>query len=232
MNDHTFDEKDASDWINIVESPGARIRETDIYPLLKEWINSIAPSTILEIGAGQGICSEYIDLDNRTYTGVEPSPFLLARAKQLYPQTNRHFLHGSAYHLPFSTSAFDAAFSVAVWHLLDDLHKASGELNRVLKRDGRFLIITANPAAYSAWTDAYTETTLKGRRFLGSVRRPDNSIAQDTLYLHTVEEITEALTSSHCALERIETFRNVNASGGPGKFLLLTGTNSNFSRPR
>jgi hypothetical protein len=58
-------------------------------------------------------------------TGVEPSPYLVERAKQLYPQPNRNFILGNAYALPFSDGTFDAAFSVTVWHLLSDLQTAA-----------------------------------------------------------------------------------------------------------
>ena len=77
--------------------------------------------------AGQGICSDKIDLGARTYTGIDLSPILIDRAERLYNAENRHFLTGSIYDLPFADNSFDAVFSVNLWHLMADLRKASAE---------------------------------------------------------------------------------------------------------
>ena len=231
MDDHTFDRRAATDWIEVVESDSARVREGDIFPLLIAWINEIAPGDILDVGSGQGICSIKIELDPCNYVGVEPSSFLVDRAKTLYCRGNRKFLEGNVYHLPFSPSAFDAAFSIAVWHLLSDLEQATSELSRVLRPSGNFLIITANPGAYSAWTGAYRDARTDGRRFEGTVKRPDNSISQDVLYLHTLREITDALKAADLQIEAIETFRAVEGSGEPGKFVLIRGTKRPAAEP-
>jgi SAM-dependent methyltransferase len=224
MDDKTFnDRRIALAWIGTVEAESARIRDEDIYPRLKTWLNRVSPLEILEIGSGQGVCSDKIDLDGRTYIGLEPSPFLVDRAKELYSSENRHFLSGSAYHLPFADGVFDAAFSVAVWHLFSDLGKAAEELNRVLRPNGNFLIITANPAAYSLWTDRYSETKLEGRRFKGNVRSDDGSVLNDVLYLHTNDEIQASLQGAGLAILDIETFRTSEKSAGQKYFMSIAG---------
>lgn len=207
MDDKNFtDPLDAKEWIDIVESAG--IRDLDIYPRLRAWIDEVSPAQILEIGSGQGICSDKIDLHDRVYTGVEPSPFLLERAKELYRSPSRRFVCGSAYALPFADKSFDACFSIAVWHLLSDPGKASAELSRVLKGDGKFLIVTANPGAYSAWTGRYTSAKWEGRRFEGTLCQPDKPHTLDVLYLHTLDEILHALTAANLDTATTETFRN------------------------
>ena len=104
----TDDEKIARDWINAVERN--RVREADIYPQLKAWVHQISATDILDVGCRQGICSDKIDLRLRNYTGIDLSPILIDRAKQLYNSENRHFLTGSIYDLPFS--AGDIAHSL------------------------------------------------------------------------------------------------------------------------
>ena len=59
--------------------------------------------------------------------------------------------------MPFLDETFDAAFSVSVWHLISDLKKAAEELSRILKSHEQFLSISANPAAYSLWTELYQD---------------------------------------------------------------------------
>ena len=201
MDDRTFDEKSAREWVAVIEAAQTSPRDQDIYPQLNAWIARTQPATLLEIGAGQGICSDKIDLANRQYTGVEPSPFLRERANERYARDDRRFVDGSAYALPFEAATFDAAFSVAVWHLLADLETAARELRRVLR--GSFLIITANPGRYDAWTTRYLETRLDGRRLEG---RSAGSV--NVLYLHTLEEIIGSLDAAGLRVRTTNTFRD------------------------
>src|ERR1019366_172570 len=92
-----------------------------------------------------------------------------------------------------------------------------------LKDNGHFLIITANPGAYSAWTGLYGNTKLDGRRFEGTAQHPDGLVSPDVLYLHSLDEIAHAFETAHCTVEGIETFRAFDGSAGEGKFVLVKG---------
>jgi ubiquinone/menaquinone biosynthesis C-methylase UbiE len=208
LDDRNFDQKTALEWIRTIEAETSRIRKKDLYPLLNHWIHLTSPSKILEIGSGQGVCSEKLDLRGLSYTGLEPSSFLVERARKLYSSENRNFLVGSVYDLPFSNALFDAAFSVAVWHLLSDLSKAARELSRVLKPQGAFLIVTANPETYSEWVKPYSEIQRSGPRLEGKVTCSDGSTSSDILYLYTFTEIRESLMAAGLQIERTESFRN------------------------
>jgi ubiquinone/menaquinone biosynthesis C-methylase UbiE len=142
MDDRHFDRKSAEEWINTIESEGGKIREQDIYPLLQKWIWDNDLTNVLDLGCGQGVCSSKMP-DHTLYTGVDPSPILLERAKSLYP--DRKFIGGSAYKMPVPDQSIDGVFSIALWHLLSDLEKAARELARILRDGGHFLIITAEP---------------------------------------------------------------------------------------
>jgi ubiquinone/menaquinone biosynthesis C-methylase UbiE len=200
MDDRRFDQETAMEWIKAIESAKG-VRNTDIYPNLNGWINGISPSEVLEVGAGQGVCSDKIDLTNRNYTGAEPSPYLLERAMQLYPQASKKFVLGSAYALPFSDGTFDAAFSVAVWHLLSDLQTAANELSRVLSEKGSFYIITANPNADFVWKNL--------------------ADPKDVLYFHSVDELENSFKSARLGHFERQTFRS--SPEGPDLFLAIKG---------
>ena len=161
----------ARDWIALIEGEPGRIREQDIYPRIKAWSEGFKPPEVLEIGCGQGICSQQLSSAARQYTGVELSVPLLARAQQLYSGPERKFILGSALALPFPTGRFAGAFSVTVWFLLSDIKQASRELSRILMPGGQFLILTANPQGYANWTSRYTHSKIEGRRFEGRVTR-------------------------------------------------------------
>lgn len=68
------------DWIHTIESEKSLIRETDLYPMLRQWVDDSSPETILEIGCGQGACSNKFDLAKRHYTGLDSSSYLVNRA--------------------------------------------------------------------------------------------------------------------------------------------------------
>jgi SAM-dependent methyltransferase len=207
MDDRRFDQNSAQEWISTVEGEHSNVRERDLYPHLRDWVANIKPQTILDVGCGQGICSEKIELDGRKYTGVDPSRFLLERAKKLYRQKNKQFVCGDIYALPFGEDSFDAAFSVAVWHLLENKVKAASELSRVLKGEKHFMIVAANPANYDEWIKNYTSATREGSRFEGRTKQMDGSESIDILYLHSLDEILESLKMAHLKVEKISTFR-------------------------
>ena len=224
MDDRTFDEKNAQTWMATVENEKNQARSEDIYPRLKQWAERIVPAQVLDIGCGQGICAEQIGLGSQ-YTGVDPSSFLIGRARSRHSRANRSFVEGNIYQLPFEEQSFDAAFSISVWHLLQDPARASSELARVLKPGGHFLLITANPDSYERWKALYRDGVSNGKRFEGVLQlpgQPESSGLRDVLYLHTLREIEEALGQSGLLPKLTETFRPASP-GGPGTYLLLRG---------
>ena len=223
MDDRTFDHKTAQEWIEGVEGGTNRIRDQDVYPILRAWVEHASPQQILEIGCGQGVCSDHIDLKGRRYTGVDPSPFMLERAKKLYESQSRRFLSGNAYDLPFPGGLFDGAFSVMVWHLLSDLGKAAAELSRVLKNAGHFLVITANPDSYSEWKELYTNAKLEGQRFEGDMKLTGDRVAHDVLYLHTLDDLSGSLRSAHLKIDRVEKFRKSKKGQGEEYLVSISG---------
>lgn len=217
------DKRISDDWIKTVESEKGRVRELDIYPALKTWSKNILQGDILEIGCGQGICSEKIDLENKNYIGIDSSQLLLKRARELYRDNHRSFVSGSAYDLPFSENSFEGAFSVVVWHLLSDLRRAASEINRVLKVGGYFLIVTSNPDAYPEWTARYMNKRFDGQRFEGDYCLDDGSLVHEVLYLHTLDELKASLEESGLSINKIETFRKSKAPNWPNLFLSVEG---------
>jgi ubiquinone/menaquinone biosynthesis C-methylase UbiE len=222
MNDNSFDDPEvARHWIQSIESDGARIRETDIYPLLREWISSQSVTAVLEIGCGQGASSTAIPPEVN-YIGIDPSAFLLTRANELNIRPNLQFRSGNAYALPFTDQTFDAIYSITVWHLLKDIEKAGSELARVLKTNGNFLIITANPEAYGLWDKIFTESKRDGNRLEGTIIEAGKVVAKDVLYLHTLDELIQTFQNVGLTTLKTDTFR-LDPESGLNRFIAISG---------
>jgi SAM-dependent methyltransferase len=207
MDDRTFDENTALQWIEAVEASKVSIRDNDIYPTVRSWLTDRKITKALEIGSGQGICSDKIDLSLCDYTGIEPSPMMTERAKELYSGKNRNFQLGNAYSLPFPSSTFDGCFSILVWHLLSDLRLANQELSRVIKPGGNFLIITANPDSYSAWKGFYKKFKIDGNRLEGTMQLTERQESHDVLFLHEKDELLNSLQDAGLRIDGTKTFR-------------------------
>ena len=194
-------------WIKSIEGEGGKIRDTDIYPMIREWAERINATTILDLGCGQGILSEKLNLNDKTYTGIDLSPRLIVRAKELYNAPNRTFDGGCAYNLPAPASSFDALITVNLFHLLEDITAAAKECARVLKPGGHLFIITANPEAYDLWKDFYAESKLIGKRLEGISKHDAQTVTSDILFLHTMSDITTALTENGLKILNSHPFR-------------------------
>ena len=224
MNDRTFGEETARQWILAIENSAHSVREQDLYPLLRTWMESAAPGRVLEIGCGQGDCSARINLAGRSYLGVDPSPFLINRARELFEAEHRRFEPGNAYGLPFADGQFDGVFSVMVWHLLSDIQKAAGEMSRVLKPGGHFLIVTANPDACAEWAELYTDAKIEGRRFEGDMHVGGKTLDHDVLYFHTLDEIVDTLKQAKFRVGPVGRLRKSRQGQGREYLISIQGT--------
>ncbi len=214
MNDRDFDKAAADEWIATIEGNGRRVRAADLYPHLRNWFIKSKIKSVLDLGCGQGDCSHQIDLNSCAYTGVDPSAFLLDRAKEVCQDPKAHFVLGNAYSLPFEDCCFEGVFSIAVWHLLEDKAKASKELSRVIRENGHFLIVAANPGSYEEWTRTYSESKSNGIKFEGTNVLSDGTKSTDRLYLHSLDEIVKHLNGANLQVDETKTFRTAIALQG------------------
>lgn len=101
---------------------------------------------ILDIGCGAGVDAIIAALmveESGTVTGVDLVPEMLARAREnarTVGVANVSFLEASAEELPFPDKSFDVVISNGVFNLVVDKAKALGEVYRVLKPGGRFML--------------------------------------------------------------------------------------------
>ncbi|MFC1623680.1 class I SAM-dependent methyltransferase [Patescibacteria group bacterium] len=224
--ENPFETKSVSkEWITSVEGEVGLIRDNEIYPRLQSWISEIKPNIVVEIGSGQGICSNKLgDFDGK-YIGIEPSKYLTERAKELYnSQANKTFKIGNAYDLPFNDNEVDAVFSVMVWFHLENLEKASKEIFRILKTGAKFYIITANPDLYNVWESFFLDYEKKDKKLIGRVKVPISSLSKNIIHLHTTNEIITSLKKAGLNIESIEKFGAGKENSDEGLMIGIVGS--------
>jgi SAM-dependent methyltransferase len=193
----------AEEWIQAVESESNSSRAKEIYPFLGNWSRSLAPKILVEIGSGQGICSEHVETQGK-YIGVEPSATLVKRAEALYAAPNRTFVVGNAYEIPLDHDSVDAVFSVGVWFHIENLDKVHEEVSKILKKGGELLIITSNPQTHDLWEASFENPSKQGKKIVGRVALPSGYMSKNIFYLHEEYEVVESLERNGLMVQSIE----------------------------
>ena len=105
---------------------------------------------VLDLGAGSGWCSEWLQRLNVDAIAVDLSMDLLQVARQRLPGPAR-LVAGDLEALPFADESFHAAVSLNAFHHLGDIPRALREIHRVLRPHGR--VIFSEPGRGHASTD-------------------------------------------------------------------------------
>lgn len=112
------------------------------------------PGLILDIPCGVGEFS--IFFDETSYTGIDISERYINYAKKKY---GKNFLIGDALNLDFPNESFDSVLVSGFFHHLngEEVSKVLGEVHRILKENGKFLLIEDAPAKnfFSRWLQKY-----------------------------------------------------------------------------
>lgn len=215
----------AKEWITSVENTEviSKGRTHFIYPLLKERTTENSPEVVVEIGAGQGICSDKLGENYQKYIGIEPSSFLLNRAIEKYGDEKREFISGNAYKLPLEDNCADFVFSIMVWFHLQDLDTASKELARVLKSGMPFLIVNANPSRYSTWQTFFIDPEVDEEKIVGRITTPGGEMEKNIIYKHSLDSILNTLHNAGLTTDRVEGFGYAVENNDDGIFIVIEG---------
>jgi ubiquinone/menaquinone biosynthesis C-methylase UbiE len=194
----------AKQWIAAVESDVGGSREEIIYPKISNWVLDKKYQTVLDIGAGQGICASHVKAPH--YIGIDPSITLIERAVQKYSREGKEFRVGNVYETNLASSSIDGAFAIGVWFHLEDLDRAHSEMSRVIRPDGGLLIFTSNPETHDLWLASFYESIREGNKVTGVSYLPTGKLDKDIFYLHSKEDIEESLRRNSFEIIKAETF--------------------------
>jgi len=100
-----------------------------------------ADAKVLDLCCGAGQATQLLVQKFSQVTGLDASPFAIARAEQRVPQAN--YVQGWAEEMPLATAEFDLVVTSTAMHEMttSQLHQIFGEVSRVLKVGGRFVIV-------------------------------------------------------------------------------------------
>lgn len=106
-----------------------------------------AGAAILDFGCGTGEITRALAAAGWRMTGCDSSPAMIERARRADDGTVcwRQLDSPAGSGLPFADESFDGAISSSVFEYLDDPSATAGEIARVLKPDGVFLLTVPDP---------------------------------------------------------------------------------------
>lgn len=100
------------------------------------WLAPKEGERILDVGCGTGTLTEKLAESGATVTGIDASAEMIAKAKEAYP--NIEFFVNDATDFSFDEK-FDAVFSNATLHWINEQKKALQCIYKSLKKGGRFV---------------------------------------------------------------------------------------------
>lgn len=116
--------------------------EEAAYKRADEWVRGhIEGMTVLETAAGTGRCAVNVHEKAKSYAATDFSETMIKKAAKKPHKNNLTFAVADAARLPYPDAAFDRVLVSNALHLFPNAEKALSEAARVLKKDGRLLIV-------------------------------------------------------------------------------------------
>jgi len=138
----------------------------DFYPYVKgerfiPW-SSLHGSRVLEIGLGYGTISRRLGDVSKHVVSLDIAPNAVTFVRDTAPKISP--LMGSALRLPFADGVFDYVITLGCLHHTGDMESAIRECLRVLRPDGRIVLMVYNRYSYKRWMVSPIDTWRSWRR--------------------------------------------------------------------
>jgi ubiquinone/menaquinone biosynthesis C-methylase UbiE len=117
-----------------------------IFPIWRNWISTVLPHIagpdVLEVSFGTGyLISQYANQYNTFGIDYNWELALIARGNLLKTNTKAEIQQADIEHLPYTAGAFDTVINTMAFTGYPDGFKALNEISRVMKPNGRFLLV-------------------------------------------------------------------------------------------
>jgi cyclopropane fatty-acyl-phospholipid synthase-like methyltransferase len=177
-----------------------------------EMMGDVVHKRILDLGCGDGIFGlELIDLGAKSYIGLESSFKMVQMANEILRQQGAKIEHTNIEAWDYPSEKFDLVVSRLALHYVEDLDKTFQNVNKTLKKQGRFVFSMVHPVITSSdksreksavrkdWiVDNYFTTGSRKVRFMG------NFVKQ---YHRTIEDIFQSLQNADFVVEQLRESR-------------------------
>lgn len=140
MNRKDFFNKCACSWDNDKNELDLHKIKTAVIPLL----DLKDDDTILDVACGTGIFIETLKekYKNIKITGIDFAQNMIDKAMKKFPDTD--FIVTDVVSLPFENNTFNKVMCLNAFPHFEDKNKAVKEINRVLKKNGLFILAHTN----------------------------------------------------------------------------------------
>jgi len=152
INNSWYDDLNEA-WHSTEDHPIALLRSEN--RLRNPWIQSVLvkhfrhPCSVLDIGCGGGLLTNYLAQKGHLVTGVDLSESSLQIARDLDTTKSVNYIKANAYQLPFSDKSFDVVCAMDILEHVEQPQVLIQEASRVLKKDGLFFFHTFNRNVWS-----------------------------------------------------------------------------------
>lgn len=140
---HHLEESIQTRWNETAERFLEDVDESDFRLVaIKEFLKPEKNKLYLEVGCGKG---RFMRKFTGRTIGIDISEEMLKTAKK----NNQIVILASATSLPFRDNIFDGVFAIEVMEHIPNTRKSIGELARIIKRDGKIIIVDRNKLSIS-----------------------------------------------------------------------------------
>lgn len=168
-----------SSWYNKYLEGGDTYQAKVIAPNLLRVLNIKKGETVLDLACGQGYFSRLVKEAGGNVLGVDLSKELISLARQKFSDIS--FEVAPASDTKLKKESFDTVFTVLAFENIKNIDEVVSEIKRVLKKQGKFVLVMLHPAfripQYSDWGF----DTKKGVQF----RRTDKYLSEIKIDIET-----------------------------------------------
>lgn len=139
-----------TDWDNMAQWYDAHLEGADTYqakviaPNLLRILEIKPKEQILDLACGQGYFSRIVRDSGAVVTGIDLSKDLVALAKE--KSSDIFYTVASASDTKLNNESFKKVFTVLAFENIKDIDSVMLEVNRILEREGKFVLVMLHPA--------------------------------------------------------------------------------------